>query len=63
MFTQVGAVQREFVLQLLDWATFAHHIAAVREANMLLCRAVELRPFDGGAAIRVRPGDPQVTFD
>ena len=54
---QVSAVQREFVQKLLTFPVFSKHLAAVREINNMLRRALDLReacPGDEPAATPIK---------
>ena len=58
---QVSAVQREFVQKLLTFPVFSKHLAAVREINNMLRRALDLReacPGDERAAAPVKVSEP-----
>ena len=58
---QVSAVQREFVQKLLTFPVFSKHLAAVREINNMLRRALDLReacPGDERAAAPVKVDKP-----
>ena len=46
-------MQRRLVMSLLAQSSFSKQLTAVREANSLLKRSVELRSIDGGASIKV----------
>lgn len=50
---QVGHVQRQFVLCLLGQSSFSKHLTAVRETNILLKRAVDIRQADQGQSMKV----------
>lgn len=47
-------MQRRFVVSLLNQSSFSKHLTAVREANSLFKRAMDLRSLDGGASVTVR---------
>ena len=54
-------MQREFVQKLLTFPVFSKHLAAVREINNMLRRALDLReacPGDERAAAPVKVGKP-----
>lgn len=50
---QVGKVRRELILKLLVQGSFSKHLAAVRETNNLLMKALGMRALDQGNAVRV----------
>ncbi|KAK9798582.1 hypothetical protein WJX73_003480 [Symbiochloris irregularis] len=49
----VGHVQRQLVLCLLGQSSFSKHLTAVRETNLLLKRAVDIRDADQGHSMKV----------
>ena len=58
---QVSAVQRGFVQKLLTFPVFSKHLAAVREINNMLRRALDLReacPGDERAAAPMKVDQP-----
>ena len=58
---QVSTVQRSFVQKLLTFPVFSKHLAAVREINNMLRRALDLReacPGDERAAVPIKVDQP-----
>ena len=51
--SQVGKVQKQFIVKLLGQSSFSKHLSAVRETNNLLMRALDLRNTDDGNSIKV----------
>ena len=51
--SQVGKVQKQFIVKLLGQSSFSKHMSAVRETNNLLMRALDLRNTDDGNSIKV----------